>query len=101
MNDALASLIVGVSSLVCFICYVLLLIQMFQRGMVGLGIAFIALTVCCGLGMLIGLIYGWTKARVWNLNNLMTVWTVAFAIDLVAGIINPSPFRFVGGTFPR
>jgi hypothetical protein len=27
--------------------------------------------------------------------NVMTVWTVAFAIDVVAGVVNPAPIRLV------
>jgi hypothetical protein len=95
MNDTLAQLVVGLSSLVSFICFILVLIQMFQRGATGTGIACVVLTLCCGLGGLIAFVYGWIKARDWNLTNVMTIWTVAFVIDGLAGIVNPAPFRFV------
>jgi hypothetical protein len=93
MNDTLASIVVGLASLVSFICFILVIIQMFQRGATGMGIACIALTLCCGLGGLVAFIYGWVKAREWSMTRLMTVWTVAFAIDVVAGIVNPAPFQ--------
>lgn len=93
MNDALASLVFGVASLVGLVCFILVLIQMFQRGATGMAIACIVLSFCCGIGGLIAFIYGWTKAGVWNLGNVMTVWTVAFAVNCVAGILNPAPFR--------
>jgi hypothetical protein len=93
MNDTLTTLVVGLASLVSFICFILVLIQMFRRGATGMAIACLALTLCCGLGGLITFIYGWAKAREWNMFNLMTVWTAAFAVDLVAGIANPAPFR--------
>jgi hypothetical protein len=93
VNDTLAGLVVGLASLVSFICFIVVLIRMFQRGATGMGIACLALTLCCGLGGLITFIYGWVKARDWNMVNLMTAWTVAFAIDVVAGIVNPAPFR--------
>jgi hypothetical protein len=95
MNDIVAGSVVGLASLVSFVCFILVLIQMFQRGATGLGIACIVLTFCCGLGGLITFIYGWVKARDWNLTNVMTVWTVAFAIDLLAGVVNPAPLRLV------
>src|SRR5262245_35504128 len=100
MNDTLAGLVVGLASLVSFICFIVVLIQMFQHGATGMGIACIALTLCCGLGGLITFVYGWVKARDWNMVNLMTVWTVAFAINVVAGIVNPAPLRFVRQQFP-
>jgi len=95
MSDTLAGVVVGLASLVSLICFILVLIQMFQRGQTGMGIACVALSLCCGLGGLITFVYGWVKARDWNMVNLMTIWTVAFAIDFLAGILNPAPFRFV------
>jgi hypothetical protein len=95
MSDTLAGAVVGLASLVSLICFILVLIQMFQRGQTGMGIACVALSLCCGLGGLITFVYGWVKARDWNMVNLMTIWTVAFAIDFLAGILNPAPFRLV------
>ena len=68
---------------------------MFQRGATGLGVVCIVLSLCCGLGALIAFVYGWTKARDWKTVNVMTVWTVAFVIDVVAGVVNPAPVRLV------
>jgi hypothetical protein len=99
MSDSVAGLVVGLSTLVSVVCFVVLIVQMFQRGAVGLGVACIVLSLCCGLGGVVAFVYGWAKARDWNLVNLMTVWTVAFAIDLAAGIANPAPLRFVQSMF--
>ena len=60
-----------------------------------LGITCLVLFLCCGLGGAIAFIYGWVQARSWNIVNLMTAWTVAFAIDAIAGIVNPAPYHFV------
>jgi|GEM_PF-1330791 len=79
MVTAIAFL-VGLASLVCF---VLVLIQMFQRGQTGLGIACIVLLFVCGIGGLIAFIYGWVKAREWNIQNIMIAWTVCVLIQLV------------------
>ena len=95
MSDTLAGVVVGLASLVSLICFILVLIQMFQRGQTGMGIACVALSLCCGLGGLITFVYGWVKARDWNMVNTMTIWTVAFAVDALAGILNPAPFRLV------
>jgi hypothetical protein len=96
MNDALATLVIGVASLVSLICFIVLIVRMFQRGATGMAVACIVLSLCCGLGGLVGFVYGWTKAREWNIGNLMTVWTVAFVIDFMAGAVNPAPIRSVG-----
>ena|SRR5579863_7228871 len=93
MNDNLTGAVLTLASLANFVCFVLVLIQMFQRGTSGLGITCIVLAVCCGLGGLVAFIYGWLKAREWNINTLMTVWTVALAILIVAGTANPVIIR--------
>jgi hypothetical protein len=95
MSDSLAGLVLGVSVLVSFVCFVLVLVQMFQRGASGLAIACIVLSLCCGLGGLVAFVYGWAKARRWDMANLMTVWTVAFAVNVFAGYANPAPLRLV------
>lgn len=93
MNDTLAGIVVACATLVSFVCFILVLVQMFQHGATGMGIACIVLGFCCGIGGLIAFIYGWMNARRWNIERLMTVWSVAFAIDVVAGIMNPAPFQ--------
>jgi hypothetical protein len=95
MNDGMAYLVVGAASLVSFICYIVVLIQMFQRGATAMAITCLVLTLCCGLGGLITFVCGWVKAAEWKIVNLMTVWTVAFAITVVAGTVNPAPYRQV------
>jgi hypothetical protein len=56
-------ILAGLGSLVCFI---LVLVQMFQRGQTTLGIVCIVL-VFCGIGGLIAFIYGWMKHREWGI----------------------------------
>jgi hypothetical protein len=80
----------GVGSLVCF---VLVLVKMFQHNHTGLGIACILLLFFCGIGGLIAFIYGWVKAGEWGITNLMTIWTVFFALNFLSGILNPAPFQ--------
>ena len=89
MNDTLANLVVGLASLVSLICFILVLIQMFQRGKTGLAIACIVLLLLCGLGMLIVFIYGWMNAKAWNIQNIMTVWTVCWVIEIIGVAIAP------------
>jgi hypothetical protein len=83
-----ATILGGIAGLGSLICFILVLVKMFQTGNMGLGIACIVLT-CCGIGPLIAFIYGWVKARDWNIMNLMIAWTVCVALGLLAGVMNP------------
>ena len=81
--------LIAIGSLVCF---VLVVIQMFQRGQTGLAIACIVLLFCCGIGKLVAFIYGWVKAAEWRITNVMTIWTVFFVLSIGSGVLNPAPF---------
>ena len=93
MIDAIATTLAFVFGVGSFVCYILVLIKMFQHNQTGLGVACIVLLFCCGIGGLIAFIFGWVKAREWGITNLMTVWTVFFALNLVSGIITPAPYE--------
>ena len=64
------------------ICYILVLIRMFERGLIGLGIACVALTLCCGIGGLVAFVYGWMNAAEWRVKNAMVVWTCIVVVHL-------------------
>jgi hypothetical protein len=98
VGDTLTIVILGAASLVSLICLIVVWIQMFQRGATALALACILLTFCCGVGTLITFVYGWIKAAEWKITNVMLVWTVAAAINIVAGSINPAPIRSVRET---
>ena len=85
MLTGLLQAVVGLGSLVCFI---LVLIQMFQRGQTGLGIACIVLIFCVGIGALIAFVYGWMKATEWNIKNIMLAWTGCWVVGLLLGAAN-------------
>jgi hypothetical protein len=79
----------GITSLVCFI---LVVVKIFQHQQTGLGIACIVLVFCCGIGGLIAYIYGWMKSGEWNLRNIMLIWTVAILLNIAGGVMNPVDF---------
>lgn len=84
------SVVIGIGSLICFI---MVLVAMFQNGANGLGIA-CAVLILCGIGPLIALIAGWINAKAWRIEKLMLIWTVL----IVAGIIlNIASFTMFGG----
>jgi hypothetical protein len=67
--------LVGIGVLVC---HILICVKMIQSGQTGLGIVCLIVWLCCGIGFFITLIYGWVKAKPWNITTLMIVYTVLF-----------------------
>jgi hypothetical protein len=85
-------LLVALASLVCFIIVVM---KMFQHGQTGLGIVCILLVWC--VGGLIAFIYGWVKAGEWNIKNVMLLWTVLIIVGLVLNVAMPLDLTFIRG----
>jgi hypothetical protein len=78
----IVSVILNIVSLVCFI---LVLVKMFQHGQTGLGIA-TAVTALCGIGFLIAFVYGWVKSAEWNLKTVMLAWTAVVVISIALSV---------------
>lgn len=57
------------------VCWIIVLVQIFKRAGVGLGI----LGILCSL---FAFIYGWVKAKEWGIQKLMIVWTILVVIGL-------------------
>ena len=69
--------IAGIASLVCWI---MVLIKIFQNAGVGLGI----LGIVCGI---FALVYGWIKAAEWDIKNIMLIWTIITVVSIVLQVI--------------
>jgi hypothetical protein len=80
----LAALAISICSLVCF---VMVLIQMFNRGEQTMGIVCIVLAFCSGIGTLIAFVYGWIKASEWGLKKVMLAWTGCMAASFLLAIV--------------
>src|SRR4051812_2477189 len=74
------SLIVGLGAL---ICYIMVVIKMFQNGKTGPGLFSTLGLLLCGLGYLFAFIYGWMKAGEWRIKNLMLAWTVLILVNII------------------
>jgi hypothetical protein len=83
----------AIAGLVSLVCFILVLVKMFQSGQTGLGIACIVLTFCCGIGPLIAFIFGWMRSADWNIRNIMVIWTVCWIIGIIGAIMNPAQFQ--------
>jgi hypothetical protein len=94
----LIGLVCGIGSLVCLI---LVLIQMFQRGQTGLGIACAVGILACGIGALIAFIFGWINATAWNIKNVMLAWTACIIVSILCNILIYSMFAPALPQFPH
>ena|SRR5262249_15587453 len=89
----LAYALSGISSLGSLVCLILVLVKMFQRGETTLGVVFIVLTFCCGIGVLATFIYGWIKSTPWGIQNIMLIWTGCIVLGIISGVMNPAQFQ--------
>jgi hypothetical protein len=79
-------------SLVSLVCYILVIVQMFQHNQTGMGVACLVGLLLCGIGGLVAFIYGWVKAGEWRINNIMLTWTAAIVAGFILGFIFPINF---------
>ena len=75
--------------LAVLICFIYVVVKMFQNGSTILGIVCLV-TACCGIGGIIAFVVGWVRSSQWNIKGLMLVWTVAIIAEIVLGIVQPS-----------
>jgi hypothetical protein len=68
--------------LVVLVCFILVIVKMFQNGDTTWGIISLVGLLCfCLPGFLIAFIRGWMKSREWNISTIMILWTVAWLIN--------------------
>ena len=70
-----------VLALPSLVCLVIVIMNMFQNGKSGLGIATIILTLFCGIGSLIAFVWGWMNMG----GKVMIDWTVLTVAGIIAG----------------
>jgi hypothetical protein len=75
-----------ICGIVSLVCYIMVIVQMFQRGKTGLGIACLVLLLLCGLGGLIAFIVGWVNVKEWGIKNIMMIWTGAIVVNLLSSV---------------
>jgi hypothetical protein len=80
---SLLSYLAGIASVVCFI---LVIIAMFQNQQSTLAIVCLVL-ICIGIGVLIAFVFGWMKASEWGIGKIMMIWTAALIAGFICHII--------------
>ena len=83
MSVQLAYLVNGIAGLGSFVCFILVLIHLFQSEQTGLGITCIVLAFLCGIGLLIAFVKGWMD----GLGTVMWVWTGCITLGLLTNFV--------------
>ncbi|MBN2290931.1 MAG: hypothetical protein JXM70_00815 [Pirellulales bacterium] len=69
------------------VCYILVLIKMFQNSETTMGVICIVTFILCGLGVLIAFIVGWINAGKWQIQQTMWIWTGCFIGGILINIL--------------
>jgi hypothetical protein len=77
----------AILSIISLVCFIMVVVKMFQNGQTGLGIASIVLIFCCGIGGLIAFVYGWMKSAEWSIQNIMMAWTGCIVLNILLSAI--------------
>ncbi|HEV3023912.1 MAG TPA: hypothetical protein VGX76_15660 [Pirellulales bacterium] len=77
----------GVLGLAAFVCYIMVVVKMFQNGQTGLGITTIVTLFCCGIGYIIALVVGWQNADKWGIRNVMMIFSICFAASILCNAL--------------
>ncbi|PQO25193.1 hypothetical protein C5Y96_25135 [Blastopirellula marina] len=76
----------GILGIVSLVCFILIIVKMFQNDDSTLGIICIV-TIFCGIGGLIAFVMGWINAGKYGASQLMLIWTGAIVGSVVLNII--------------
>jgi hypothetical protein len=80
----------GLFGIVALICWIVVLIRMFQRGRTAPAIASLVL-ILCGIGPLVAFVYGWLHVDDLGVRNIMLIWTIcllaSFFLWLGGGVL--------------
>jgi hypothetical protein len=72
----------GLAGIVALVCFIIILVRMFQTGDTTLGIVCIV-TLLCGIGVLITYIMGWVKQAQYRSFQIMLIWTACLVVGLI------------------
>lgn len=73
----------GILGIVAFVCWIMVVVKMFQNDQSTMGIVSIITMFCSGIGHLVALIVGWMNAAAWQIKNLMIAYTVCLVLAIV------------------
>ena len=75
-------------SIVSVLCYFYVIYQMFDKAETVMGILCLVGVCLLGLGGLVAFVYGWIKAREWEIVPVMSIWSGCLAANLLLAGVN-------------
>jgi hypothetical protein len=87
--DAIGQALYYIGGIAGLICFILLLVRMFQEGESRLGTVCIVLAFCGGIGSLVAFVVGWVRAREWQVTQIMVVWSLCYILIIAGLIVSP------------
>ena len=75
-----------VVAIVSLCCYLYVIYQMFDKSESVIAIVCLVGICLFGLGGLVAFVYGWIKAREWEIVPVMATWTGCIALNLVLAV---------------
>jgi Mg2+/citrate symporter len=73
-----------VCAIVELVCFVMVIMKMFQNDQTGMAIICIIGVFCC-FGGILTFVLGWMNSTKWGIKNVMMAWTGAFIFTLIFG----------------
>jgi hypothetical protein len=83
----LISALQALASIGSLVCFIIVIVNLFQKGEQKLGIICLVLILVCGIGLLVTFIIGWMKAAQLRIQNVMMAWTACWLVGVILGII--------------
>jgi hypothetical protein len=88
MLETVGHILSGIGFVGSLVCFLIVIVKMFQKGSTGMAILCLLLVLCC-FGGLIAFILGWVKNKEWDIRTVMLVWTVCIIFGIVGGVLAP------------
>jgi hypothetical protein len=76
-----------VLTIVSVCCYLFVIYQMFDKAESVMGIVCLIGICAFGLGGLVAFVYGWIKAREWEIVPVMAMWSGAIAANICIAVV--------------
>lgn len=89
---ALLQIIGAVIGIVSLVCYILVIVKIFQSGDTTMGIICLVTLLLCGLGGLITFVIGWVKRDQYGTHQIMPIWTGAVVLSF---LVNGAAFALL------
>ncbi len=76
-----------VAGLAALVCYIIIIVRMFQNGDTTLGIIGLVGLICC-IGYVITYVMGWVNSTKYRSMPIMPIWTACFIVAVICGLVS-------------